>query len=276
MPRQTNSRAPAPVEAIAHQIRRLGVGAGQAVMVHASLRAIGPVAGGADGVIDALDLVVGPLGGLMMLLGAKDDWDWVNDRDPGARAALLEDAEPFDPDITPADPEVGVLAEVFRRRAGTLVTDHPEGRFGARGALAPRLLRDQPWDDYFGEGSPLQHLCDLGGGVLRLGADPDTTTLIHLAEYLTPLPRKQRVERHRVCRINGERRIRTISSLDDSEGIVDWPGEDYFQTILTDYLDAGRGVQGQVGGADSHYLPARDLLDFAVRWMTERFSGLPV
>jgi aminoglycoside N3'-acetyltransferase len=274
MTRPTNSSAAAPIEQIADQIRRLGVGAGQAVMVHASLRAIGPVVGGADGVLDALESVVGPSGGLMMVLGARNDWDWVNERDPDEREALLRTAEAFDPDVTPADPEVGVLAEVFRRRAGTQVTDHPEGRFGARGGLAPRLLRDPPWDDYFGEGSPLQHLCDLDGGVLRLGADPDTTTLMHLAEYLTPLPQKRRVERHRVCRINGQRTIRTISSLDDSEGIVDWPGEDYFQTILTDYLNAGRGVQGRVGGADSHYLPARDLLVFAVQWMTERFAGL--
>lgn len=263
--------AGAPVEEIAEQIRRLGVREGQAVMVHASLRRIGPVAGGADGVLDALEAAVTPGGGLLILIGARDDWDLVNERDPAEREALLQDAAPFDRDLTPADPEIGVLAEVFRRRSGTLVTDHPEGRFGARGQLAERLLSDPPWDDYFGKGSPLQHLCDLGGSVLRLGADLDTTTLFHLAEYLAPVAEKRNIVRHRVCQVDGERKIRTVTSLDDSEGIVDWPGEDYFQLILTDYLETGQLTRGRVGGADSQLLPARPLLDFAVRWMADRF-----
>ncbi|TMC50105.1 MAG: hypothetical protein E6J14_04415 [Chloroflexi bacterium] len=41
-------------------LRALGVLDGMTVMVHPPLRRIGPVAGGADGVIDALDAAVGP------------------------------------------------------------------------------------------------------------------------------------------------------------------------------------------------------------------------
>ena len=49
-------------------------------MVHASLRAVGPVDGGADRVIDALEAAVGPDGTLLVGLGARDDWGWVNER----------------------------------------------------------------------------------------------------------------------------------------------------------------------------------------------------
>ena len=107
-------------------------------MVHASLRAIGPVEDGAAGVVRALDAAVGAAGTLMMVLGADDPWAWVNERPEAERAALLASAEPFDPLATPAEADVGALAEVFRTTSGTLVSNHPEGRFGARGAGAGR------------------------------------------------------------------------------------------------------------------------------------------
>ena len=131
---------PQPVADLADDVRRLGVRSGDVVMVHASLRAVGPVAGGADGVLDALEAVVGPEGTLLMTVGARDDWGWVNDRPEAERPLLLRDAEPFDCLLTPADPDVGVLAEVFRTRPGTLVSDHPEGRFAASGRLASVLV----------------------------------------------------------------------------------------------------------------------------------------
>ena len=51
--------SPASRAAIATDLRRLGLAAGSVVMVHASLRTVGPVAGGADGVIDAIESVLG-------------------------------------------------------------------------------------------------------------------------------------------------------------------------------------------------------------------------
>lgn len=256
---------------IVDDLAALGVKPGDAVMVHASLRKIGPVEGGAEGVIAALDAAVGLDGGWMMVLGADNDWDWVNARPEEERAALLAEAVPFDPLLTDAEETVGYLAEAMRQLPGTRVTDNPEGRFAARGALAETLLRDPPWDDYYGPGSPLQRLCDAGGSVLRLGADPDTVTLLHHAEYLVPLAEKRRVVRHR--RVLGPEgpAIRTVSCLDDTNGIVEWTGEDYFATILKACLAEGHGARGQVGGAASELLDARNLLAFGVAWMARNF-----
>ena len=178
-------------------LRRLGVASGDVVMVHASLKAIGPVDGGAVGVVHALDATVGADGTLLMVLGADDGWSWVNDRPEAERPALLADAEPFDSQTTPAAEDVGVLAEVFRQAEGTYVSNHPEGRFAARGRLAADFVGDVPWDDYYGPGSPLERLVNANGRVLRLGADTNTVTLIHYAEYLADVPSKRRVRRHR-------------------------------------------------------------------------------
>ena len=243
-------------------------------MVHASLRAIGPVAGGAVGVIHALGEAVGPSGTLLMNLGARDDVDWVNARPESERAGLLADAAPFDKDVTPSDPDVGVLAEIFRQLAGTLVNDHPDARFGARGRLACELLREPlPWNDYYGSGSVLERFARTPGKVLRLGADPDTVTLLHLAENLIDVPDKRRVRRHhKVLSSDGTACIREVSCLDDTDGIVDWPGEDYFTTILRDYLLQGRVSAGHVGHAHSELIDAADLLDHAVSWMRTHFT----
>jgi aminoglycoside N3'-acetyltransferase len=249
----------------------LGLRPGRPVMVHASLRKLGPVEGGPQGVIAALDAATGPDGGWMMVLGAQNDWAWVNERPEAGRAALLADAIPFDPLTTPAEEDVGYLAEAMRQHPGTQVTDNPEGRFAARGALAEALLQDAPWDDYYGPGSPLERLCDLDGQVLRVGADPDTVTLLHYAEYLAPVAHKRRVVRHR--RVAGPQgpQVRTVSCLNDSEGIVDWPGEDYFTTILKAYLAQGRSARGLFGGAQSELLDAHDLVDFGADWMARHF-----
>ncbi len=248
-------------------LRRLGVVADDLVMVHASLRKIGSVEGGADGVIDAIQAAIGPEGTMLMVLGAHDDWAWVNRRAEDERPELLVDAEPFDPLVTPADPDVGALAEVFRQRQETGVSNHPEGRFAASGPLAGRLLEDVPWDDYFGRASPLERFVQLEGRVLRMGADLDTVTLLHYAEYLAPIADKRRVRRHRMVAADTGSELRIVAALDDNDGIVDWEGEDYFTVIIRKYLTTGRAGTGVVGNATCELIDAADLVEFAVRWM---------
>jgi aminoglycoside N3'-acetyltransferase len=262
------------VDGLADDLAALGVSRGDAVMVHASLRAIGPVEGRAAGVVEALDRAVGPAGTVLMVLGAADDWDWVNDRPEEQRTALLADAEPFDAAVTPAEADVGALAEVFRTTSGTVVSDHPEARFGARGKLAAALTEAVPWDDYYGRGSPLDRLVEARGKVLRLGADPDTVTLTHHAEALVDLPGKRRVRRAR--RVVGTDDVVWVDTLEDSHGIADWDGDgDYFPPLLADYLATGRARTGRVGDADSDLLDAADYVTFAVDWLSEHLRPDP-
>ena len=257
---------------LADDLRTLGVHPGDTLMIHVSLRAIGPVQQGPSGVLDALDRAVGPDGTLLMVLGAEIAHDWVNERPESERVALLADAPPFDPGSAPVFHEVGYFAEVFRRSPGTCVTDNPSGRFGARGRRAETLLADAPWDDYYGPGSPLERFCDHGGKVLRLGANPDTTTVLHFAEYLADVPNKRRVRRHYCCRGAEGPVVRAVDCLDDEDGIVPWDGEDYFALILRDYLALGGATCGHVGQAEAELIEAQDLVSFGAKWMTETFA----
>ena len=250
---------------------------GDLVMVHASLRKIGLARaafgeGGAETLLDALDAAIGPSGTLMMVLGSDYPQDWVNRRPVEERATLLAGTEPFDPATAAAMPDVGWLAEVFRRRPGTSVSANPSGRFGVRGARAAELLRGQPWHDYYGPGSPLQRLCEAGGRILRLGADPDTVTALHYAEYLARLPAKRRTRWDYLLKTGEGPRHLWVECLDDNDGIADWDGEDYFAVILQAYLAIERARRAHVGRAPSELIDAADIVAFGARWMEENLG----
>jgi aminoglycoside 3-N-acetyltransferase len=262
-------------------LERLGVRPGDLLMVHASLRRIGLARtdvgdGGADLILDALDAAVGPDGTLMMVLGTDYPMGWVYDRPQAERPGLLAGSPPFDYLAAGVLPEVGWLAEAFRLRPGTLVSDNPSGRFGARGRRAAALMADQPWHDYYGPGSPLDRLCRWDGRILRLGADPETVTALHFAEYLADLPDKKRVRWDYVLAgADGTGEHRWVDCLDDLDGIVDYEGEDYFARIVKAYLALGRHREGPVGRAQAELIDAADIVAFGARWMEENLRPRP-
>lgn len=265
-------------ERVLEDLRALGIGSGDLLMVHASLRKIGLARsrfgdGGAVLLLDALDAAVGPDGKLLMTLGSHYEMDWVNLRPEAERGALLAGSEPIDPTRAPAMADVGWLGETLRRRPGTVLSGNPSGRFGASGARAAELVAGQPWHDYYGPGSPLEKLCDRGGRILRLGADPDTVTALHYAEYLARLPSKHRTRWDYLMRDGGGTpRHVWIECLDDSQGIADWDGEDYFAAILKAYLELGRHNEGLVGEAQAELIDAADLVEFGARWMEKNLA----
>jgi aminoglycoside N3'-acetyltransferase len=259
-----------------HDLTALGVAPGDCLMVHASLRRLGLARsqfgnGGPDMLLDALEAAVGPTGTLMMILGSDYACDWVNQRPVQERARLLVGTTPFDPRTASVLPEVGWLAEVFRLRRGTMLSSNPSGRFAARGRNAEVLLRDQPWNDYYGPESPLAKFCETGGKVLRLGADPNTVTVLHYAEYVARVPNKRRTRwDYLITGVSGPEHV-WIDCLDDAEGIAECP-EDYFTIITTSYIAEGRARQARVGLAVSELISAADFVAFGAAWMEQAFS----
>ncbi len=259
--------------ALVAQLRALGVRAGDVLMLHASLRKLGlarsqGVENGGDLLLSALEEAVGPAGTLLMVLGTDYALDHVNFRPVAERAGLLKGMPAFDYLNAPVLPEVGWVAEAFRRRSGTVLSKNPSGRFGARGRRAEELVKDQPWNDYYGPGSPLDKLCRWGGRVLRLGSDLETVTVLHYAEYVTKVPDKRRARWDYVL----EQGHVFIDCLNDYDGIVKWEGEDYFALIMKEYLAARRHREGPVGAATAELCEAADVVDFGARWMERTFA----
>ncbi|PCI77595.1 MAG: hypothetical protein COB20_07735 [SAR86 cluster bacterium] len=232
-------------ETIIKQLEKLGLQNYSAVMVHTSMRKVGKLEGGANALIDALLQTLGPQGSLVMVLGANDD-------------------EPFDALTTEADEDMGVVPEMFREHSGVQVNDHAAARYAVHGPHAEFLLNPTQLHDYHGPGSVLDRLTELNGAVLRLGANTDTVTLTHLAEYLADVPDKRRVSLRYERADSGEQ---WINSLDDSDGIAEWSEGDYFPRILLDYLKTGIARIGLVGDSEAELFPATSFVEFAKEWI---------
>lgn len=243
-----------PQDPLRAALETLGLGPGDVVMVHASLRAMGSPPPRAEHLLHAIQAAIGPSGTMLMVLAADED-------------------EPFDALHTEVDVEdMGVLAEVFRTQDGVAVSDHPACRFAARGPDSGFLLHPCPIHDYYGPGSTLDRLVQLDGKVLRLGAPLDTLTLTHFAEYQAQIQDKLRVTRHYALATG---QTLSVNSLDDTDGIRRWSEGDYFPQILVDYLAAGHGQRGPVAACEAELLSAPHFLDYAVSWLEGCFGAGP-
>jgi len=189
-------------------LRRLGLAPGDLVMVHASVRAIGPVLGGPDEIHQAIVDAISPGGTMVMLIGAPNGFDDVGRGILSAdeEAQILADMPSFDKQATRANRDNGTLAEFFRSWPGTVMSDSVAVRLGARGARADWLVADHPNDWPFGKATPFEKLVAANGKLILLGSDPDQVTLLHYAESIADFPDKI-VRRFKVPVIENGQRI---------------------------------------------------------------------
>jgi aminoglycoside 3-N-acetyltransferase len=153
--------------------RTAGLAAGDTVLVHSALRALGPVAGGADAVIDALLETVGP-GGTVAV--PTHTWKVVG-----------RDQPVFHQLLTPAN--VGALCNVFRQRPGALRSLHPTHSLAALGARAAALIEGHERDATpCPAAGPYGRLRDWGGKILIIGADLACCTFFHGCEEWAGMP----------------------------------------------------------------------------------------
>lgn len=246
-------------------LRALGVGAGDVVMLHASIRAVGPIAGGPDEIHLALSDALGPEGTLLMYAGCPEYVDEVGRGHLSAEVEreLLEKLPPFDPATARASRDNGALAELFRSWPGTRFNHQPT-RFVARGSAATELLADGPWDFAYGHGSVLERFLERDGKILLLGSDHDNVTFLHYAEHVADIPDRI-VARCRVPVLEGGVRVwREMAEFDTAERAhAHWPDR-FFSRLVDGCLAASGDPGGRVGDAPSVLLPARGLLEHAL------------
>jgi aminoglycoside N3'-acetyltransferase len=251
-------------EKLAGDFRRLGVVPGQTVMLHASVRAVGEVAGGPDQIHLALRDALGQSGTLMMYAGCPRYFDEVGRGHLSAETErdILEKLPAFDPFTARAARDNGFLVECFRSWPGTTVNSHV-ARFAAAGRNAGFITSGQPWNCAFGNGSPLERFLELDGRILLLGSDHDAVTFLHYVEHVADFPDKRIVHFKVPVERTGTRVWLDMHEVDTGDAAHEnWPDR-FFAHIVDSYLAAAGNNGGQVGNAAAHLFPARELFEFA-------------
>jgi aminoglycoside 3-N-acetyltransferase-4 len=226
--------------ALVAQLQAIGVRRGDVLLVHTSFRAVRPVDGGPEGLIDALLAAVGPEGTLVMP-------SWTG-----------RDDEPFDPGATPAAPDLGIVADRFWRRPGVLRSNHPFA-CAAAGPRAATIVADPlPLPPHI-PASPVGRVHELDGRVLLLGVGHDADTTLHLAELMAGVPYRVRNR----CTVLEDGRLRRIEYGENDHCCM--------RFALADEWLRGAGLQseGRVGHADARTARSRDIVALAVPRLRE-------
>jgi aminoglycoside 3-N-acetyltransferase len=260
------------LEQIRQNFQQLGVEAGQVVMLHASLRAIGRVEGGPSGLIEAILEVLTIKGTLMMLVGSNSAVYDIGDMSEAEKKTALAERIAFDPDQTPANPDWGSIGEALLDLKAAYRSRHPDYSFAAVGRMAKELIADHGYDYCHGPSSPLGKLCEHGGKVLLLGAPFQSVTLVHLCEHLASVKGKRVIE-YEAPVVEGSQQVLVgIKRFDTRRDIPGYVENDYFGPMVKDYLRQGGGKSGRVGQAVSYMLDAHEFQQFGIFWLE---SNLP-
>ena len=249
--------------------KRLGVRTGDTVMLHASVRAVGPIAGGPDQIHLALQDATGDSGTVLMYLSCPRYYDEVGrgDLTKEEEAHVLERLPPFDPLTARAAQDNGVLAEFFRTWPGTIVNHHV-ARFAVRGARARFLVAPQPWDFPFGYGSLLDRFVQLDGTIALVGSDHDNVTFLHYVEHVADFPDKRVVTFKTPVAGPSGTEWHEAREIDTNDAHQNWPSR-FFSTIVDRFLRETGNRGGCVGRAQAHLIRARELAAFAAPLMQE-------
>ncbi len=156
-------------DSLRRDLQHAGVSAGDILIVHSSMKALGKVEGGPNAVVAALRQCVGESGTILMPVFSDPQIDDV-----------------FDLRSTPS--RTGIVTETFRTTHGVLRSFHPTHSIAAIGARAAEFVTGHDKTSGLGVGSPLHKAALSGAMVLMLGCDMDAASIVHVAEAISRVP----------------------------------------------------------------------------------------
>ena len=157
-----------------HDLAAMGLTGNETILIHSSMKSIGPVEGGADTVLDALMEFFAE--GLLLL--PTHTWRFIN-----------EENRVFDVRRSPCC--VGILPELFRQRPGVVRSLHPTHSMAAYGKDAAAYLEGElDANTPCTPGGCYDRLRAAHGKVLLLGVTHARNTFIHSVEEVLNVPNR--------------------------------------------------------------------------------------
>jgi len=154
--------------------KTLGIAPGDIVIMHSSMKSIGPVRGGPRSVIRALQRAVTRRGAILMPTFSYNF------------ELIYTPAEPYDPADSPS--RTGLITEVFRRSPGVVRSGHPTHSVAAWGRGAREMVAGHESISALGTGSPFHRAAERGAKVCMVGCGFASLSLLHVAEHLAQVP----------------------------------------------------------------------------------------
>ncbi len=169
---------PHTAQTLANDLKKMGIKAGDVLMVHSSMKSLGFVEGGPNAVVDAFLSVLGPEGIMFVptltATFANSKWSDLN-------------KFPWDPKETPS--RVGLITDTLWRRPGAFRSDHPTHSLAAIGKNAQELVKGHGnGASTFDKNGPYGKYVKLDATVLFLGTGMGCNTTLHVAEDWAELP----------------------------------------------------------------------------------------
>lgn len=240
-------------ERLEKDISVCGLKAGDTVLMHSGLKAIGFVEGGADSVIDAILSTIGPEGTLMVPAFSYS-------------YAGKPDAVPFDVKTTPGSRN-GAIAARLREWPEAVRSAHPSHSFAAIGKNAHFLCKNHLPAHAVSNPSPLTKLLELDGRILFLGCGLDCNVMLHLAEAQA----RFRYDHLPFRPIWGEDYIIASPGGPLRIPVLEHPGCDYrFPIVAEKLLRENRGTCRPVGMSEAFLFSARDVLETGIEMLDQQ------
>jgi aminoglycoside 3-N-acetyltransferase len=224
---------PRVIPDLLQDLSRLGLQAGDAVVMHSSFKALGRKDIAPADFIRTLLEAIGPDGTLMAPTFTYSYSGFWN-------------AQPFEPDRPGLDN--GILTETLRHYPGARRSAHPTYSVAAAGQHAETLTQDKASASALGFGSSYDVAHHLGARILLLGVGNDRNSMLHFAESVAGLPYLDIPWRAFAGK--------TALVLKDGCPVEvplpeEYPGCSLGFGVVDDYLDAqGLLRRGRVGSAD--------------------------
>lgn len=249
--------APAAVtrEDIATDLARLGIGRGDVVFFHSSLKSLGWVEGGAEAVVEAFLGAVGP-DGLVAVPTLTATYA------PGCMYPDLV-VHAFDPKETPS--RVGAITDKLWRRPDASRSAHPTHSIAAIGRRAEELVQGHDRTSTFGKDGPYGRYVAWGAKILFLGVDLRCNTTLHAVEDWLDLPYMQ-PGKAVVKGYDGRPEVVTVTKC--PMGDRDFYRHDSKVARLLE--EAGLVRRGKVAAAGTMWVPAREMVQTVAAGIYER------
>ncbi len=235
-------------------LRDLGLGEGDTVLTHSSLKSFGNVEGGADAVIDALVECVGPRGCVVV---------------PTLTLGSSESPVRFDVANSPSTS--GLVTETLRKRPEARRSLHPTSSAAAIGWAADELTRHH-LDTPCGLVSPYGQVYLRGGWCLFMGATWGSNTMFHVAEEIAGLeylryatfPDARLIDETGVERVVTFRRYNCYQTGVKRDLVAMGPR----------FEAAGAARRGRIGPSECMLIRARDVIDISLKALADELDSI--